>query len=148
MSWFRNRPFANNEDAVKHMVFLVSEQAEKLGTPLSEEDRRLLLAGATPPKVAEEESDEKFRKLIEQIFDSEVDDPMNFSSAIQWAGADRYPKVVALAEEIITSRAEKRPRLRGRRAIVDLVQLVGCAVVTVILLMLFSALVIWLFGHK
>lgn len=102
------------------------------------------------PKIAEEESDEKFRKLIEQMFDSEVDpdDPTNFSNAIQWAGADRYPKVVALAEEIITSRAEKLPRLRGRRAIIDLLQLVGCGLVTVILMLLVVALLSWLFGRK
>jgi hypothetical protein len=151
MGWFRwssNSPFANGEDAAKHMVALVSAQAEKVGAPLSEEERRLLLAEATPPQIAEAESDEKFRKLIEQTFDSEVDDPMNFSSAIQWAGAERYPKVVALAEDIITSSGEKRPRLRGRRAIIDLVQLVGCGLVTVILMMLVVALFSWLFGHK
>jgi hypothetical protein len=118
--------------------------------PLSEQERILLLEGATPPKIAEEESDQKFRKLIEQAFDYEVnpDDPMSLSSTVQWAGADRYPKIVALAEEIIVLRGEKRPQLRGRRQIIDLIQLVGCAVVSVILLMLFSALVIWLFGHK
>ncbi len=148
MRWFYRSPFANSEDAVNHMVALVSAQADKLGVSLSEEERRLLVEEATPPKIADEESDEKFRKLIEKTFDSEVDDPMNFSSTIQWAGADRYPKIVALAEEIITSRGENRPRLRGRRAIIDLVQLVGCGVLTVILLMLFSALVIWLFGHN
>jgi hypothetical protein len=132
------------------MVDLVASQAERVGVPLSEEERRLLLEGATPPKIAEEESDEKFRKLIEQTFDYEVnpDDPMSLSSSIQWAGADRYPKIVKLAEEIIISRGEKRPRLRGRRQIIDLVQLVGCGVAAVILMMLVVALLSWLFGSK
>ncbi len=150
MSWFRNSPFANSDDAAKHMVALVAAQAEKAGPPLSEEEQRLLLEGATPPKIAEEELNEKFRKLIEQTFDYEVnpDDPMSLSSAVQWAGADRYPKIVALAEEVIISRGEKHPRLRGRRQIIDLIQLVGCAVVAVILMSLVVALLSGLFGHK
>ena len=152
MSWFRNSPFASSVDAAAHMVALVAAQAEKAGTPLSEEERKLLIEPALPAKIdlEEEESDARFRKLIEQTFDYEVnpDAPMSLGSSVQWAGADRYPKIVALAEEIIVSCGEKRPRLRGRRQIIDLIQLVGCGVVSVILLMLFSALVIWLFGHK
>ncbi len=150
MSWFRNSPFANSEDAAKHMVALVAAQADKVGAPLSEEEQRLLLEGAATPKIAEEESDRRFRKLIEQAFDYEVnpDDPMSLSSTVQWAGDGRYPKIVALAEEIIISRGEKRPRLRGRRQIIDLIQLVGCGVVVVILMMLVVALLSWLFGSK
>jgi hypothetical protein len=131
------------------MVALVAAEAEKVGTPLSEEDRRLLLDEWIPLEIDEEGSAPKFKKLIAQTFDHEadLDDPMSFSNSVQWAGADRYPRIVALAEEIIVSRSEKRPRLRGRRAIVDLVQLIGCSVVTVILLMLFAAFVGWLFGY-
>jgi hypothetical protein len=149
MNWFRNSPFASSDDAAAHMVALVAAEAEKVGTPLSEEDRRLLLDEWIPLEIDEEDPAPKFKKLIEQTFDHEadLDDPMSFSNSVQWAGAGRYPRIVALAEEIIVSRSEKRPRLRGRRAIVDLVQLIGCSVVTVILLMLFAAFVGWLFGH-
>jgi hypothetical protein len=120
------------------MVALLAAHAEKVGAPLSEEEQRLLIEGATPPKIAGEESDEKFRQLIEQTFDHEtdIDDPMSFSHSLQWAGADRYPRIVALAEEIIRSRGDRPPRLRGKRQIIDLIQLVGCAVVAVILMML------------
>lgn len=150
MSWFRNCPFASSEDAAKHMVALVAAQADKVGAPLSEEERRLLLEGAAPPKIAEEELDEKFRKLIEQTFDSEVepDDPKNLGNSVQWVGDDQYPRIVALAEDVIRSRREKFNRTRGRRRAIDRIQLVGCGLVAVMLLMLFAALLGWIFGHK
>ncbi len=152
MSWFRNSPFASSDDAAAHMVALVAAEAEKAGTPLNEEERRLLLDQAMPPKIdlGEEESDTSFRKLIKQTFDHEADpdDPMSLSNSVQWAGADKYPKIVALAEEIIVSRGDKLPRPRGRRLMIHLVQLVGCGIVTVILMMLFAAAVGGLFQRK
>ncbi len=150
MSWFRSSPFASSEDAVAHMVALLAAHAEKAGTPLREGERKLLIEGATPPKIVGDESDEKFRQLIEQTFDHEtdIDDPMSFSNSLQWAGADRYPRIVALAEEVIRSRSDRSPRLRGKRQVIDLIQLVGCAVVVVILMMVVVALAGWLFGHK
>jgi hypothetical protein len=150
MSWSRKSPFASDEDAVAHMVQLVAAQAEKLGTPLSVEEGGLLLEEAVPHKIASEESEARFRTLIEQTFDSEVDldDPMNLGNSIQWAGAERYPKIVALAEEVVLSRGEKFPQLRGRRLMTDRMQLVGCGIVAVILMLSVVALLSWLFGHR
>jgi hypothetical protein len=150
MNWFRKSPFGSDEDAAAHMVELVAAQAEKLGTPLSVEERGLLLEEAVPPKIASEESEARFRTLIEQTFDSEVDpdDPMNLGNSIQWAGAERYPKIVALAEEVVLSRGEKFPQLRGRRLMIDRMQLVGCGIVAVILMLLVVVLLSWLFGHR
>ncbi|MGC2172127.1 MAG: hypothetical protein WA555_15575 [Candidatus Sulfotelmatobacter sp.] len=133
------------------MVALIAAQAEKIGTPLSEEERRFLLDESAPPLcVVAQESDAKFTKLIGQTFDSEVepDDPKNLGNSTQWAGDRSYPRVVALTEQVILSRGEKFPQLRGRRRIIDLIQLVGCGFVVVILMMVVVALVSWLFGDK
>jgi hypothetical protein len=53
-----------------------------------------------------------------------------------------------LAEEVMLERQEKFPRLRGRRKIIDLFQLVGCGVVVVILMMSVVAVFSSLFGSK
>ena len=155
MSWFQKSPSASDEDAAAHMVALVAAQAEKARAPLSDEERRMLLneaipGNAMPGNAASEELDARVRKLIEQTFDAEIepDDPKNLGNSVQWAGDGQYPKIVALTEDIIRSRSEKFTRLRGRRWVIDRIQLVGCGVVAVIFLMLFSALVGWLFGHK
>jgi hypothetical protein len=152
MGWFFHKsPFASEEDAAAHMVALIAAQAEKIGTPLSEEERRLLLDESAPaPCIVPVESDAKFTKLIEQIFDSEVepDDPKNLGNSTQWAGDRSYPRVAALTEQVILSRSEKSTRLRGRKWAIDRLQLVGCGVVAVILMMLVVALLSWLFGHK
>jgi hypothetical protein len=151
MSWIRKSPFADGEDPAEHMVALIAAQAEKIGTPLSEEERRLLLDESAPaPCIVPVESDAKVTKLIEQIFDSEVepDDPKSLGNSMEWAGDGSYPRVVALTERVILSRSEKSTRLRGRRWAIDRIQLVGCGVVAVILMMFVVALVSWLFGHK
>jgi hypothetical protein len=150
MSWFRNSPFAGSDEAVAHMLALLVAQAEKAGMPLSEGERKLLLEEATPPKIVGEESDEKFRKLIERTFDDEVDpdDPMSLSNSLQWAGDDQYPKIVALAEEVVRSRSEKFPQLRGRRFMIDRLQLIGCGFATVVLMMLVVVFFSWLFERK
>jgi hypothetical protein len=155
MSWFQNSPFASDEDAAAHMVALVAAQAEKSGTPLSDEERRMLLddaipADAMPRNVASEELDARVRRLIEQTFDGEndPDDPKTLGNSLQWAGDRQYPRIVALTEDVIRSRRERFTRGKGRRWIVDRIQLVGCGVVAVILMMLFAAFLGWLFEHK
>lgn len=149
MGWFFKSPFASEEDAAAHMVALIALQAEKIGSTLSEEDRRLLLESAPVPYVPLE-SDAKFAKLIEQTFDSEVepDDPKNLGNSAQWAGDGSHPRVVALTEQVILSRSQKSTRLRGRKWAIDRIRLVGCGVVAVILMMLVVALLSWLFGQK
>jgi len=149
MGWFFHKsPFASEEDAAAHMVALVAAQAEKAGTPLSAEDRGLLLDDAMPENAASEELDAKVRRLIEQTFDSEIepDDPKNLGNSLGWAGDGQYPRIVALTEDVIRLRSEKSPR--GRKWVIDRIQLVGCGVVAVVLLMLCAALFGWLFEHK
>jgi hypothetical protein len=155
MNWFRSSPFSSDEGAAAHMVALVAAQAEKAGTPLSDEERRILLDDAIPvdvmpANVSSEEFDARVRKLIEETFDGEVepDDPKNLGNSLQWAGDRQYPRIVALTEGVIRSRRERFARGKGRRWIVDRIQLVGCGVVAVILMMLFAALVGRLFEHK
>jgi hypothetical protein len=137
------------------MVQLVAAQAEKTGVPLTDEERRMLLTDAIPGDgmpgdEASEQLDAKARKLIEQTFDAEVepDDPKNLGNSLQWAGDGRYPRIVALTEDVIRSRGENFARLRGRRWAIDRIQLVGCGVVVVIVMMLVVVLFGWLFGDK
>ena len=154
MGWFFHKsPFAGEEDAAAHMVALVAAEAEKSGTPLSDEEWGLLLddaisGDAMPETAASEELDAKVRRLIEQRFDSEIepDDPKNLGNSLGWAGDGQYPRIVALTEDVIRLRSEKSPR--GRKWVIDRIQLVGCGVVAVVLLMLCAALFGWLFEHK
>jgi hypothetical protein len=142
MGWFFHKsPFASEEDAAAHMVALVAAQAEKAGTPLSDEERGMLLddampGDAMPGNAASEELDAKVKRLIEQTL----------GNSVGWAGDRQYPRIVALTEDVIRSRSEKFPR--RRKWVIDRIQLVGCGVVTVVLLMLFAALLGWLFEHK
>ena len=107
-------------------------------------------ADAMPRNVASEELDARVRRLIEQTFDGEndPDDPKTLGNSLQWAGDRQYPRIVALTEDVIRSRRERFTRGKGRRWIVDRIQLVGCGVVAVILMMLFAAFLGWLFEHK
>ncbi|MFZ0320740.1 MAG: hypothetical protein WAL56_16565 [Candidatus Sulfotelmatobacter sp.] len=137
------------------MVALVAAQAEKAGAPLNDEERTMLLndaipGDAMPGNLVLEELDARVRKLIEQTFDGEIepDDPKNLGNSLQWAGDGQYPKIVALTEDVIRARGEKFTRLRGRRWVVDRIQLVGCGVVVVIVMMLVVVLFSWLFGDK
>jgi hypothetical protein len=147
MSWIRKSPFTDGIDPTAHMVALLAAYAEKAGTPLSEGERKLLIEGAPPPGIVGEESNEKFRKLIEQAFDDELnpDDPMSLSNSLQWAGDDQYPRIVALAEKVVRSRSEKFPQLRGRRLMVDRLYLVGCGFAAVVFMMVIVAFFSWFF---
>ena len=141
------------------MLALISAEADRSRTPLTEEEKRILLVGCEPEAhialvgcepeahIADDFRD-RAKKLIEQTFrfEADPDSPISLGHSTTWAGEDRYPMIVALTEEVMRERGEKSP-LRGRRAIIDLAHLVGCGFVSVILLMLFAAFVSWLFGH-
>jgi hypothetical protein len=149
MSWIRKSPFADGVDPTAHMVALISAEAERTGTTLSETEKQILLRSWDPETVLPEEFRSKAKRLIEQTFDYEADpdNPINLGNSVEWADWN-YPTIVALAEEVMLERQEKFPRLRGRRKIIDLFQLVGCGVVVVILMMLVVAVFSSLFGSK
>jgi hypothetical protein len=150
MSWIRKSPFADGNDPTEHMLALIASEADRAGTPLSEAEKQMLLARWDPKNIVPEDFRTKAKKLIEQTFDHETapDNPLSLGNSVEWAGDGAYPTIVALTEEIMLERSEKFPRLRGRRKILDLFQLVGCGVVVVILMMLVVALLSWSFGHK
>jgi hypothetical protein len=130
------------------MLALIAAEAERSGTPLTEEERRTLLGGWDPETVVPDDFRAKAKNFIEQTFtyEPDPDSPISLGHSVMWAGEDGYPMIVALTEEVMRERGEKSP-LRGKRAIIDFIQLICCAFVSVILLMLFAAFVSWLFGH-
>lgn len=148
MSWIRKSPFADGTDPAVHMVALIAAEAQRTGAPLSEADKQILLANWDPETTVPEDFRAKARKLIEQTFDHEADpdNARNLGNSAMWAGEVGYPTIVALTEEVMLERGERSP-LRGRRWMVDRAQLIGCGFASVILLMLFAALIDWLFGH-
>lgn len=149
MSWIRNNPFADGQDPAEHMVALIAAEAERSGTPLNKAEKQTLLDHWDPETIVPKDFRTKAKKLIEQTFNYEAapDNPLSLGNSVEWAGDQSYPTIVALTEEVMLERGEK-PRLGRRRQIIDLIQLVGCGVVTVVLLMLFAALLGWLSGHK
>jgi hypothetical protein len=150
MSWIRKSPFTDGRDPIAHMLALIAAEAERAGTPLNEAEKQLLLDHWDHKAIVPEEFRTKAKRLIEQTFDYEADpdSPLSLGNSVEWAGDGSYPTIVALTEEVMLERSEKLPRLRGRRKIIDRLQLVGCGVVAVILMMLVVALLSWLFGHK
>lgn len=149
MNWIRRSPFADGNDPAMHMVALIAAEAERAGTPLNEPEKQMLLAHWDPKAIVPENFRTKAKKLIEQTFNYEADpdNPLSLGNSAEWAGDGNYPTIVALTVEVMGERGEKLPRLRGRRAMIDLAQLVGCGFASVILLALFVAIVGWLFGH-
>jgi hypothetical protein len=150
MSWIRKSAFTDGIDPTAHMVVLISAEAERAGTPLSEAEKQILLRNWDPETILPEEFRSKAKRLVEQTFDydADPDDPLSLGNSVEWAGDWGYPTIVALTEEVMLERQEKFPRLRGRRKIIDLFQLVGCGIVVVVLMMLVVALFSWLFGSK
>src|ERR1700691_6104883 len=146
MSWIRKSPFADGNDPIAHMVALIAAEAERAGTPLSEAEKQILLAHWDPETVVSEDFRTKAKRLIRQTFDYEADpdDPISLGNSVEWAGDGSYPTIIALTEEVMLERGEK-PRLRERRAVIDLIQLVGCGAVVVMLMMLAVVLFSWLF---
>lgn len=135
MSWIRKSPFADGSDPAEHMVALIAAESERCGTPLSEVEKKILLAHWDRETTVSEDFRAKAKKLIEQTLLHEADpgNSLSLGNSVGWAGDGAFPTVVASAEEVMLEGGEK-PRLRGKRAIIDLAQLVGCGFVSVILL--------------
>jgi hypothetical protein len=69
MSFIRKSPFSRDEDVTGHMVSLLSEEAERSGTPLTEAEKQILSSETASPS---EELRQKTLKLIGQIFEREL----------------------------------------------------------------------------
>jgi hypothetical protein len=155
MSWFIKNPFGPDEDPVKHMVELLSAEAEKAGTgtPLSLVDKEILARESSPSDLMPEDLRQKAKELIVRIFEAEPDaverDPKSFSDSFQWAGDSSYPNIVALAEEVARdiSRTAFHPP-RGWKLVRDRMQLIGCAVLVVLLMFAIVIGAGFLFGWK
>jgi hypothetical protein len=149
MSWIHKNPFADGKDPTEHMIALIAAEAERSGSPLTEAEKVLLLSHWDPETTVSEEFRSKAKNLIQQTLSHEADpdSPRSLGNSVEWAGDQQYPTIVGLTEEVLLERSEK-PRLGSKRRLVDLVQLVGCGLVVVILLMLFGAFVDWFFEHR
>ena len=149
MGWIRKSPFASGEDPVEHILGFLAKEAELADTPLTEAERSILIAEWDPETPIAEELHAKARNLVELVVDheSDVDDPRNLGNSLAWASESGYSNVSVLAEEVIRSRGERLPRLRGRW-IIDRIQLVGCGFAAVILIGLFWVALDLLFDWK
>src|SRR5271157_5318606 len=140
MSWSVNSPFGRDEDPLDHMVELLSDEAIKDGAPLTGRDREILARENSRLEPMPEVLRQRAKDLIMRIFEAEPfdeweRDPKCFSCSLQWAGDGRYPNIVALAEEVACDLARPSPPLRGRKKVIDAVQLIGCAVLLVLLML-------------
>ena len=124
------------------MVELVSTEAEKAGTPLSDPEKEILLNASYEPTLTQSPIPEDLRKkaksVIKRIFEAETqwesdENPKSFSNSMVYAGDTAYPNVVALAEEVVREFAETR-RLHGWALVRNRLQLVGCGILVVLLM--------------
>lgn len=150
VSWPQRSPFHRSEDSVEHILELLAKEAEKARIPLTDAERRTLTVKWDPATTIADELHAKARKLVELVFDHEadVDAPKSLGNSLQWATESGHSNITVVIEEVIRSRNEALPRLRGRKWIVDRIQLVGCGFVAIVLMMLFWAAVDRLFSSK
>jgi hypothetical protein len=145
-------PFANHEDPVEHMIELLSKEAEYAGTPFNADEKKILRSKASSGEAVPEELRRKSKTLIQQILSREQaadtgSDPKSFNNSLGWAGESSYPNVVALTEEVVMSGTGDL-RLHGRRWAKDQIQLLGCAVVVILLMLLLVAGLAFVFHLK
>jgi hypothetical protein len=145
-------PFANHEDAVEHMIELLSKEAEHAGAPFNADERKILRSKASSGEAVPEELRRKSTTLIQQILSREQaadtgSDPKSFNNSLGWAGESSYPNIVALTEEVVMSGTGDL-RLHGRRWAKDQIQLLGCAVVVILLMLLLVAGLAFVFHWK
>jgi hypothetical protein len=135
-------PFASNEDPVEHMVALLCEEADSAGTPFNEDEKMILRRESKSDGSVPEELRQRAKRLIEKLLRKEqisgavTTDPKSFDSSLEWAGDPGYPNIVALTEEVVSSIGSLKPpsQLQRLRRAKDLIQLVGCALLVVLLM--------------
>jgi hypothetical protein len=154
MSWFTKSPFGREEDPVQHMVELLSAKAEKDGTPLTESDRAILVKEISDVEPVPEDLKQRAKALIARMFveepwDEFESDSKSFGSSLQWAGDLGYTNIVSLAEEVASEFiGEAFTPLQGWKLAKDRMQLIGCGVLTVLLMFAIGIGASFLFGWK
>jgi hypothetical protein len=148
MSWFVKSPFKRNEDPVGHMVELLSNEASKAGTPLTDLDKEILANNEPIP----EDLEKRARELIARIFEAEPleefeRDPKCFSSSLQWAGDLGYANIVGLAEQVAYETA-RSAQPQGWKLVKDKAQLIGCGLLVVLFMFAVVIAAGFLFGWK
>jgi hypothetical protein len=146
MGWFRASPFRSSEEAAQHMVDLLAAEGEVASTPLTDDEREVLVRSGT---ISPELSD-KARMLITRIFDQEIEDdsdPRSFSNSLKWATDPGWPNIAELTVQVAT---ERNPdlRLHGWHRFKDKIQLVACGLLAVMLMMVLAALIGVVFHWK
>ena len=152
MPRFRRSPFADHEDPVEHMIELLSKEAESAGTPFDLTEKKILRSKASNKEPVPEELRRKSESLIEQLLKREqsaetISDPKSFNNSLGWAGESSYPNIVALTEEVVMSGTGDL-RLHGRRWVKDQFQLLGCAVLVILFMILLVAGLSFVFHWK
>jgi len=142
MKLIRKSPFGRQEDAAEHMVVLLSQEADRHGTPLKETEKKLLISESGRGESLPEDLRMRLHKLIVEILEREKttdirNDPKSFLTSFEWASDNAYSLIVALTEEVITgSGFGPLPPRHGREWIKDRAQLIGCGLLLVLIMML------------
>lgn len=151
MTLIRKSPFDRQEAAAEHMVTLLSEEADKQGTPLNEMEKEILASelGRAIPEDLRMRSCKLIEKIIEREKSTDNNDPKSFIASFEWASDNAYPQIVALTEEVITSGGLGHlPPLHGRSWIKDRTQLIGCGLLVVVFMLLIVGICGLVFERK
>jgi len=154
MTWLIKRsPFRRDEDPVEHLVNLLANEAIKAGSPLSDIDRKILREENPDSDAIPEELRQRAKDLIARVFEAESwddmeRDPKDFGSSLEWASDSRCSNIVMLAEEVACELARPLPRLHGWGLVKDRFQLIGCAVLFIVIIGASIAAIQALFGWK
>lgn len=154
MTLFSRGPFGPDDDPVQRMLELLAREAEKDGTPLTPQDKEILLRERSDADPVPEKLRERTKILIARIYEDEAtddyyDDPRCFSIALQWAGDLAYPNIVALGEEVACQLGgQAYPPLKGWRLLSDRIQLIGCALLVVLSMFAIGIAGSYFFGWK
>jgi len=125
------------------MVSLLSEEAVRSGTPLTEAEKEILFNETVS---LSEELRQKASRLIGQILEREQatsseENPKSFFACLEWVEPD-YPNIAALAEEVITSGGiGKVPPLHGWRWVKERTLLIGCGLLVVLFMIV--VVIVW-----
>lgn len=139
MNWFiRRSPFGQHEDPVQHLVAILSREAETAGTPLTDTEKEILAREHSPNIPIPEELRQSAKQLIARIFDAEPRDeferdPKSFSNSLEWTERGN-PNIAVLAEEISRENPHLSPPWYGWKRVKDRLQLVGCALIVILLM--------------
>jgi len=152
MSWFISKsPFGRDEDPVKHVVELLSREADEAGTSLTALEKEILAQDNLESMT--DDLRHRAKGLIARIYEAEPwaefeGDPKSFANSLEWVRDSRYPNVVALAEEVRCEIAGLTPPLQGWKRVKDAVQLVGCGLLVVLLMFAIVITAGFLLGWK